>query len=390
MIKNEIIKIFEKLGFCSKDDADFGKIITFNPEQAYLFSTTTGAKYMYYLNGITMKGRTETFIHRSVFSNNHLIYSPGLIGRDINGFIKEGYSANYLKRKYPEVFYGNKYLIIYDISDESSNIESRIYNKLIKSGKDPKNYMLYKNFTNNILGESFQEYLASIFFIKKGFIVENQVPWFQQNYKYLRLTLQGGIPDFSAFNCPFSKYLYKLGIIDENTGISINLLPVIINFRTLKEQNKEKEYQYNLLIGEAKTSASSLHQSLVQLNKYNAVNLANNLFTIIPNSKENDLFGSMYIDDSFNLVYKEGNEQKIDSNIQNIDSTWLDIYLKMLLLGNIPFDDIIKFINEFRKKHNLEVLKTYESIHLLDAVQNTSNEDYYNYIRRILWHTQVI
>lgn len=390
MKKEEIIKIFEKMGFQTKSDINFGQVIILSAEQAYTFSSITGAKYMIYQNGVTMKGRAEVFIHRSVFSNKHLIYSPGLFERDINGFITEGNSAYCLKEKYPEVFRGEKRLIIYDISNESSNIESNIYNKIVEAGENPEEYLLYKNFVSNILGESLQEYLASIYFIKKGFIVENQTPWFQQNYKYKGLTLQGGIPDFSAFNCSFSKYLYKLGIIDENTGISVNLLPVIINFRILQQREDEKNYQYKLAIGEAKTAASALPQALKQLEKYNAVNLANKLFTIIPNSKENDVFGSMYIDEEYNVICKEGENKQVDVECQQIDSEWIDIYLKMLLLGNIKFEEIKQFVDDFRKNHNLNVLKNFEAIHLLDAVQNTSNEDYYNYIRRKLWPTQVI
>lgn len=390
MTGTEIIKIFEKIGFPIKEDSIFGKVISFTPEEAYLFSTTTGAKYLYYQNGITMKGRAEVFIHRSVFSNNYLIYSPGLFGRTIDGFLKEGNSSRNLKEKYPEIFSGEKSLIIYDISNESSNIENKIYTKILKSGKNPQNYLLYKNFLSNILGESFQEYLASIFFIKQGYVVENQVPWFQQNYKYRGSTLQGGIPDFSAFTCPFLKYLYKLGIIDENNGISINLLPTIINFRTLKEKNIDKDFSHHLIIGEAKTTSSSLPQALTQLKKYNSVNLADSLFTIIPNSNTNNLYGSMYIDDSYNLIFKKGKDEELDLNNKIIDSNWLDTYIKVLLLGNISFNEILDFINTFRKTNHLELLDNYESIHLLDAVQNTSNEEYYNYIRRILWPTQAI
>jgi len=202
------------------------------------------------------------------------------------------------------------------------------------------------------------------------------------------MTLQGGIPDFSAFKCPFLEYLFKLGAISENQGISINLLPVITNFRQLTETVNEKKYNYDLIIGEAKTTSASLPQALVQLKKYNNVELANKLFTIIPNSDSNEYFGSMYINNLFELNYKSGNQQIINSNNQNIDSDWLDLYLKLLFLGNIQFDKIINLIDTFRSSHNLKKLDKYESIHLLDAVQNMSNEEYYNYIRRIIWPTQ--
>lgn len=216
------------------------------------------------------------------------------------------------------------------------------------------------------------------------------MPWFQQNYKYKNTILQGGIPDFSAFKCPFMDYLYKLGIIKDNQGISINLLPVITNFRERTETIPEKKYNYDLIIGEAKTTSSSLPQAINQLKKYSNVELANKLFTIIPNSNKNDYFGSMYINNLYELNYKSGNQQTINYDNQIIDSNWLDLYLKILFLGNLPFEQIIILIDNFRNNHNLKKLEKYESIHLLDAIQNISNEEYYNYIRRIIWPTQAI
>lgn len=78
------------------------------------------------------------------------------------------------------------------------------------------------------------EYLAAIHFINKGYIVENQVPWFQQNYKYNGKILNGGIPDFSAFKISSYSQLIKHGIIEKDKGILINKIPVLSNFKKLK------------------------------------------------------------------------------------------------------------------------------------------------------------
>lgn len=167
MNKVELFKILKNLGFKIIKDNTFEELAILSAEQAYDFSAITGAKYLFYQNGITMKGRSEVFIHRGVFSNNHLIYAPGVIGRNLNGEIIEGNSARYLKNKFPIVFQGEKKLIIFDLENESSNIENKIYNKIIENGDNPESYLLYKNFLTNCLGESFQEYLASFYFSKQ-------------------------------------------------------------------------------------------------------------------------------------------------------------------------------------------------------------------------------
>lgn len=383
MTNIELIEIFKNLGFSTEKDALFGDVVIMSAEDAYVFSATTGAKYLFYINGVTMKGRSEVFIHRSVFSNNHLIYSPGLFSRNINGSISEGNSSSALLTKYPSVFRGNKKIIIADVpTGVTSNIESIYYQKIVEANGNVNDYVLYKNFLSNIIGESLQEYFASLVFINKGYLVENQTPWFQQNYKYNGKVYQGGIPDFSAFHCSLSNELAKYNFISKEKGISILLLPVIKNFRNnlFIEKTVETVYQRELLIGEAKTSSSSLPQAIKQLDKYNSVQIVDEFFTIIPNSYTNEKYGSLYIKD-FKLLFSSKNRTHlIDSRTQE-DDNWMCTYLKMLLLGNVEFSKIISFIKEFRRKSNLSNLNEYESIHLLDAVQKSTNDDFINFLK---------
>ena len=387
MKSTELLKIFANLGFNIKADSIFGNVIEMSAEEAFIFSAITGAKYLFYENGITMKGRYEVFIHRAIFSNNHLIYSPGLFSRTINGYIKEGNSSRYLLRTYPQLFSGNKKIVLYDIMPKQiSNIENEVYNQIVNANLDVDNYLLYKNFLSNNVGESLLEYFASLYFINRGYLVENQVPWFQQNYKYKGMVLQGGIPDFSAFNASISNLLYKYNFID-NKGIPLCLLPVIKLFRRNifdKLGKQEKIYNYSLLIGEAKTSINSLPQAIKQLEKYNAVNLASQLFTIIPNSQTNEQYGSLYVSDDFSLIYNPGNLYSVDLERSAIDDKWISTYIKMLLLGNLNFEDIIKFIINFRKNNSLSKLEHYQSSHLIDAIQNTDDESFFKFFREAL------
>ena len=377
MNSQELCNIFANFGFNVIPDPVFGSIIEMDAENAFLFSATTGAKYLFYNNGITMKGRSEIFIHRAIFSDNHLIYSPGMFSRTPDGNLAEGNSANNLLRKYPQVFTKKK-VIIYDLNPNStSNVENAVYTAIQFHRRNPADYLLYKNSMSNDVGESLQEYFASLVFINKGYLVENQTPWFQQNYHFNGRTLQGGIPDFSAFHSDISNLLYKYSFITHNRGISLLLLPVIKLFRTnlFTAQKPTTPYKHELLIGEAKTSSSSLPQALKQLDKYNAVHIADELFTIIPDSRSNPKYGSMYIANG-RVVFNSKNRAPLSDERTQIDAAWIDTYIKMLLLGNIGFDRIIDFINNFRQNNNLPLKDSYECTHLLDAVQNTTNDDF--------------
>lgn len=106
--KNILMGIFNQIGFKTIKDDLFGEILEMSAYDTFDFSALTGAKYLSNENGVTVKGRNETFIHRSIFQEDALIYSPGLFERDINEYVEEGNSANYLNSKYPFIFKGNK------------------------------------------------------------------------------------------------------------------------------------------------------------------------------------------------------------------------------------------------------------------------------------------
>ncbi len=383
MTKAEIIEVLAKLGYKTIQHKKFGDLIEMDAEDAFVFSSIIGSSYLIYPYGITMKGRYEVFIHRALFSDGYYIYSPGLFGRNIEGKLIEENSADMLLKKYPAVFKNKKYIYIEDIKTKKlSNVENNIFN-LIKSEKeDPSNYLVYKNFESGASAESLFEYLASMEFIKSGYITENQVPWFQQNLKHNGKTLQGGIPDFSAFHCRVSSYLKSLGIITENRGVSITLLPVIKNFRVIKNDDSIKtKTQYELIIGEVKSSKSSLAAATVQIKKYGEVQLANKLFTIIPNVADNqiDFVGEMFVENNTFKVKGSNVDITIDKDRQSHDDEWISNYIKILLLGNLPFKKIVDFIEIYRKNTNQTLLENYEAVHLLDAVIMTQDKYFFEY-----------
>lgn len=116
------------------------------------------------------------------------------------------------------------------------------------------------------------------------------------------------------------------------------------------------------------------------MDKYNSVQIVDKFFTIIPNSYTNEKYGSLYIK-NFKLLFSSKNRTHLIDLRTQEDDNWMCTYLKMLLLGNVEFSKIISFIKEFRRKNNLSNLNEYESIHLLDAVQKSTNDDFINFLK---------
>lgn len=391
MEKKDLLNIFKSLGFTISYDAVLGNLIEMVAEDAFVFTTITGYPYLINEYGIGVKGRSEVFIHRSVFQNEYYIYSPGLFTRDIKGHLKEGNSAIRLKREYPQIFSEKKFIYIQDISkNDSSNIERQVYEYLLRNKKNPEDIILMKNFETGSAGEPFLEYLASILFINQGYVVENQAPWFQQAFKYQDKVINGGIPDFSAFKSSILSYLNKMIATTNNKGISLTLLPVIRNFRNIREVPGDislaKQMNYKLILGEAKTAASSLPFAIKQLHRYKQVNLVNELYTIIPDVRNNgvDEIGEIFVKNDKVLINKSEKKLTVDKNHQTIDNEWCDNYIKILLLGNIDFDKIENILKEYRINSGQKPLENYEAHHLIDFVLNTPNHAFFSTFFRSL------
>ena len=387
MDNEDILKILSNLGFKVIQTA-VGPMIVMSPEEAFLFSSISGAQYLLTPNGVSFKGRSEVFIHRSVFSDGYLIYSPGLFSRTMEGFLKEENSSDRLVSDYPHVFNLDKFIYIRDINQgEFSNIENSCFKELKSAGLKCEDFVLYKNFLYGGLDEALLEYLACMEYINQGYMVENQVPWFQQSYKYNGRVLNGGTPDFSAFHSSISSKLDELGIINDNKGIAVNLLPYIKLFRkNINLANVvKKNFNYELIIGEAKTSRSSALQAVKQLDKYSAVDLAEEFYTIITDCENNNSkYGEMFIKGHRLVVHKANKAVNLNTSSRAEDNHWIDLYIKMLLLGNFAFDSILNLIKNFRSKNNLTLLNNYEACHLLDAVQNISNDEFIELLKEEL------
>lgn len=369
--KDDLLLMFKNLQFNIVELKGLGSLVEISSYDAFDFSSITGANYLLHPVGISMKGRNETFIHRAVFQENSYIYSPGLFGRNELMSLEEENSADRLKNLYPLVFYGKKYILIENISKgASSNIDAKIYEKIIELGYNPSDFVLYKLFKSGQSQESLYEFFSANYFINQGYIVENQTPWFQQNYLYKGERLNGGIPDFSAFKTPIIKELIKKGIITSTKGILINKLPVIKNFIEINEVESDHNPEYELIIGEVKSDKSSLEQANRQMEKYAKVELSNKIYSIIPNCPDNgiDSFGELYFEKQKLVIKNSIKSLPVNTSSQEVDCDWINTNIKLNLLGNVPFSTLIKLLET---KYSLSK-KEIRSFHLVDFALNSS------------------
>ena len=377
------VKQLEQCGF-EKIDTEKGSFIKLPLLDAIRFSLIQGSCFLNNCVGTTLKGRSEVFIHRAIFQNDSLIYTPGLFGRDINGHICEGNSLFSINKKFPEIFKG-KHKYIYPVQlkkDERSNQEQQyfeIFSKLyLETKKDyfnPTNILLFKISDNGSNLEPFFEYLTSNYFHKLGYVTENQVPWFQQKYNSNGKMINGGIPDFSSFHFTFLTQLSKEGLFSE--GMPMEEFGLLFLNGISKPNNKV--YEYDLKIGEVKVNKSSKPQILKQLSQYNQTRLPDELFGIIPDEVIGfDNFGLMNFIDGLKFYPKRAKD--VDSKLREKDDEWFKIYVKTILLSN--FD--IQIVRDFLSKHTRVSSDKITSKEILNTVVHVDDLEFINFIKEQL------
>lgn len=371
------LNIFKNLGYEVIPDPHFGEVIQMSAEDAFDFSSIVGSNYLIGNYGVSMKGRNEVFIHRSLFHEGVYIYSPGLFGRDINRFINDQNTGPTLKKEYPQIFSGKKKVCIYNLAKtERSNIESDVIKQIVSENGNPEEYVLFKFNSKDSYIEPFMEWVCSRYFIKKGYIFENQCPFFQQSFNYKDKKLTGGIPDISAIKSPDFNLLSKFNIVGKDKGVTINKISNLINFNLISKTNPLPDnFNYELIIGEVKCTSSGQVQALKQLNKYESVDLANELFTLIPDCENNGSanYGSWHIKND-TLSINPGGKLTPNFAHQKEDAVWFQTYLKINLLANLPIEIIRE---ELSKKFNGTNFYSYQ---LIDYAISLELEDLLNMI----------
>jgi hypothetical protein len=214
--------------------------------------------------------------------------------------------------------------------------------------------------------EPILEYLAFKNFNEKFYLFENQVPFFQQNFNYKNKRVSGGIPDICFLRHPCLNELFVENLIPNNENITINSLPFLIDypFQISSNDSKDSIDDYEIIIGEAKSSSSSSKQAITQMEKYSYVDLASDIFSFIPDYEGGDelLFSSMFIDNG-NIKYKKRFKGTVNENFKYEDMRFMETTIKMNLLAGIEFNIINEEICKF---HTNPSSKGFDSAQLIN------------------------
>lgn len=318
--KEDILLIFERNFGYKRIPTPLGDAIIMPSREAFIFCNVTGSGYLdNYIYPFTPKGLMKLFYNAfdykfvtGVFDNTTLKNTPFL-----------------LSKAKPFLFNTNtKYIV--PIEFQSDMLLQDFLESNFASLKDPTQYIIMrieKSKKGNGL-ESFMEYLASEFFKKKGFVVENQIP----------LAYAVGSPDFGGYSIEniintTRKYLpYGFHII-ELAMLRLNIMPK--TYISMMADDNE------CIVGEAKTSTKIMD---TQIKKYLDTGLFDWGIELHPNKKlptANDR-GILTLSDDYLIKFIPPKENYISNNTKYSKLEyikWLENYMKFYLISNLTNDE---------------------------------------------------
>jgi len=315
----QIIKAF-KCNFPFKiTESVFGPSIEMPSKEAFLFSSVTGAGYLENpIYPFTPKGLLKLFYNvfnydfvTGIFDNLSFRHTPLILSK-----AKKYIFSSEFKYVVPVEFY--------------SEVELQSYlEKKFELLEHPENYLVLRvELSKKGNGmEPFMEYLASEYFRKKGFIVENQIP----------LAHSLGTPDFGGYLLKETfNALRSSGVIRD--GFHVIELALLRIFQNQKNSNSI-EFD-KCIVGEAKTSPSAI---ISQLEKYLDTGIFDFGIEINPSrsNASKEYFGLLTLDSNFNIVYKAPKDiYKSDGKFSKEKYIeWLNNYMKYYAVANLTNDE---------------------------------------------------
>lgn len=355
----DILKILTRLLGGVIVDTPLGRGFSVSPREVFLFSAITGASYFEnHVYPYTPKGLLKVFYNAidynfvtGIFDNFQLRNTPTYITQ---------------QRKY--LLQGDKTIVPLEI-----NSEKDLKNQLKSNygiGKSDNNLVILKiDLSKKGFGlEPFMEYLACKFFGFHGYITENQIP----------LAHALGSPDFGGFGIDnIQSEIYKLSLLPK--GFNVLELSMLRTFPHLGIQNSPYEAKTKFMVGEAKTSTTSMDS---QIRKYLSSGYFNDALEIHPTkSKPSKPDVAILTIDNHNVIYRSS---EISTNSSNALSKsryqkWLESYFNCYVLSNYENDelnlvcelllrkkleqkdDLLKLIRDFDFNTHINILKGFLS-----------------------------
>lgn len=346
-----ILKV--NFGFGTKRIEGLGDLLVMNSNDAFRYSLVTGSPYLFPDYGYSPFGGLVTFNHRN-YSFNFGLFTP----ESHTGMIENNGSPRVLGERYPKLFRGKKFVIFRTVAGPS-NIERDVISHIEMIGEDPSDFLLTKVYRSGSNMEHFLEYLAVMVFCSADYLTETQIPW---SYH--------GRPDFGAYRHPRVSDLFERGIISE--GCVVQELSALCVLENLKRQRGSSEIAgYEIIVGEAKGTTTTS-----RMPDYLSHGLCDNGIEIMPGktSPEGGM-GLLRVDIDSRIRLEKGMRfPHLKPELRKADHNWLEDYLKLYLLANLPIEEIHDFI---RKKAGPG---TPTSVHLVKSIRVSSWDEMVNIV----------
>lgn len=336
-----------KLNFQYKliEDEIFSEVLELNERTAYRFCLTTNSYYLVDIYGLRLFGRFGTFNHRNFSLNQGLFLIETNDGEITNNNLPER-----LYSKYPYIYKGKKKVIFVDEND-TPNIISETYNKLLQNNRNHHEYILNIVHKDGSQWEHYFEFMVSEIFIMKGYFTDIQLPW---SYH--------GRPDFGIYNHRLIEILKSVNLIEKGA-----LILELSALRLFNKKNIEmgrlssSNSDYEFIVGEVKTT-----QKKSQILEYIKTGLCFKAYEFIPNKKEKESYCGLIKIDSQNKIVVDLSpiNPYFDQNKAKKDLEWFEKYIKIHLLGNLSLDEIRKLMKKSLNQPKL----TFQN--MIDLVQS--------------------
>lgn len=327
---NKILELLETLVSGSRTETPLGPGLIVSPRDAFLFSAITGSTYFEnHVYPFTPKGLLKIFYNAldynfvtGIFDNLALKNTPHYISE----------RRNYLLEN-------NKTIVPVEINSEQE-FKKTLKEAFPNNAFDNDLIILRVDLSKKGYGlESFLEYLVCKYFNRHGFITENQIP----------LSHALGSPDFGGFSISeVQKSVIEHGVL--SAGFNVIELSMIRDFTDHTKAMEEPNISSKFLVGEAKTSTSSME---LQLRKYLSSGYFDEALEIHPTkskSSSNDLGMFFLKDNRISFVPGSNPISLSDSPKKENYKNWLISYFNCYLISNYTNDELNLVCNKLLGK----------------------------------------